>query len=158
MNRRDPSRSFQSYKADTDDRAIDGLTQKLVLNEDLLADIIYRIAMVPISDKDTNVSLRDTGLDISSEDQIINLMRLDVADQTKISYATNDVQNMSGETSMDWFNPHIPKPTKNRSKEVIVRKESEDSFIKMCNPKSNLPNSVRIYLGILFGIINLKIV
>lgn len=142
LNRRNPDKSFQSTRPEQNDRGLDTFTQKMVANEDLLAEIIYKIALVPASRpnleglnpadvKLLNESMKDTtGLETSADDQILNIKKTGEVDNTRISYNTNDV--MSGETSMEWLSQSMAhKPKKNKSKEIIVRKESEDSFLRM---------------------------
>ena len=127
-NKRQVEKSFDTVKVDNAERHLDPFAQKLVSNDDLFAEIIYKIALLPVSEKDVNTSLRDTtGLDLSTEDQILNLKR-DHGDLTKVN-TTNDNINISGDASMEWINNSMVQP-KNRN-QCIIRRESEDSFIRM---------------------------
>ena len=136
MNRKDANKSFQSYK--TNDRVLDPVTQKFVSNEDLLAEFICKIALIPNSNQDLSVSVKDTtGLDTTVGDQILNVSKGDQA-KTNVSYHTNEVPD----TSTDWIDNSLIKPSGNIHQKAIIRKDSEDSFLKMLNPKSNLPYKV----------------
>lgn len=135
-------KAFQSFKIEPNDRILDPITQKLVNNDDLFAEIIYRIALLPISES-KDVSIKDTtGLDYSTEEQILNVKKNDNVDITKVTYQTND-QNASGEASMEWINYSVGQHKKKHDK--IIRKESEDSFLKMCNPGSNFHFVVSLF-------------
>lgn len=143
MDRDNPNKSFQSFKNDPTDRVLDRITQKFVSNEDLLADFICKIAMIPQqNEKDSHMNIKDTtGKDLT-EEQILNIRKTADEEQTQLSNLENDFQ--SRDTSVEWINSSLFLKHTNVSKDVVLRKESEDSFLKMWNPRSNLPYQVNI--------------
>ena len=140
IQKKEIGKSMKTFKDDINNDTIDQTTQKFVLNEDLLAEISYRISMIPLAEKDTDVSLKDTTvLDVTSDDQIImNLKKLDNLDKSNISLNNKEMQNTSGETKQDLLNYSQFQISNNWKSKGIIRKESEDSFIKMCNPRSSM--------------------
>ncbi|CAI2387292.1 unnamed protein product [Moneuplotes crassus] len=134
----DKDKPFESYKANASNRILDSLTQKFVSNEDLLAEFITKITLIPnMHEKEISLSQKDiTGVDVSNDDGILNIEKSTKdPNLTHISYKTNeeDINN----ASLDLINMSMAKRNLNRSKYVVLRKESEDSFLRMCNPKSN---------------------
>jgi hypothetical protein len=123
MDRENANKSFQSYKNDPADRVLDRVTQRFIANEDLLADFICKIAMIPQpNEKDTHMSIKETtGIDLA-EDQILNVRKMAEGDRTQFSNFENDLQ--SRETSVEWINSSLIKHV-NNSKDVILRKESQ---------------------------------
>lgn len=139
--------AFKSAQNNSGEEQTDALSQMLIMNEDLPNKANYGVAMMPFGGKDTNASFNDiSGQNISSDDQIVNITRLNNLDQTQISYMQNEPQNISADSKYEWLNHSAVKPSgKFHNKEVLLRKESEDSFMRMCNPhsfqQSTNPNS-----------------
>jgi len=129
MNK-DVNRSFQNNKINPNDRTLDKITQKLVSNEDLLAEFICKIVLIP-AEKEVNMNIKDeTGVNISIEDQILNVEnKTGDPDKTNISYQTSGFTNK--DTSIDLINQSMIRKNMNNSRDVVIRKESEDSFFKM---------------------------
>ena len=141
LQKKEIGKSMKTFKDETNNEAIDQTTQKFVLNEDLLAEISYRISMIPLAEKDTDASVKDTtGLDITPDDQfIMNLKKLENLDQSNISFNNKELQNTSGDTKLDMLNySHFQTSQNWKARGVVLRKESEDSFIKMWNPRSSM--------------------
>lgn len=99
-------------------------------NEDLLAEFICKIVLIP-AEKEVNMNIKDeTGVNISIEDQILNVEnKTGDPDKTNISYQTNGFTNK--DTSIDLINQSMIRKNMNNSRDVVIRKESEDSFFKM---------------------------
>ena len=122
----DQTKSFQSYKDESSNEVIDGTTQMLVMNEDIIAEVMAKLSSLDDTmANNTDATFKNIS-GVETSDENANSTAMPVEELLNLSMSQFNTQNRS-------FN------RVNTLKENIVRKESEESYNKLRDPKSSYP-------------------